>query len=60
MNSIFTEENLLAFTTAARFGSFSKAAEELGLTTPPLATPLNVWRRGWMWCCSLAVPAALS
>ncbi|MCL0154910.1 hypothetical protein, partial [Klebsiella pneumoniae] len=22
MNSIFTEENLLAFTTAARFGSF--------------------------------------
>ncbi|HBB1258299.1 TPA: LysR family transcriptional regulator, partial [Escherichia coli] len=26
MNSIFTEENLLAFTTAARFGSFSKAA----------------------------------
>ncbi|WP_239509887.1 MULTISPECIES: hypothetical protein, partial [Klebsiella] len=25
MNSIFTEENLLAFTTAARFGSFSKA-----------------------------------
>ncbi len=24
MNSIFTEENLLAFTTAARFGSFSK------------------------------------
>lgn len=32
MNSIFTEENLLAFTTAARFGSFSKAAEELGLT----------------------------
>lgn len=44
MNSIFTEENLLAFTTAARFGSFSKAAEG----------------RGWMWCCSLAVPAALS
>ena len=37
MNSIFTEENLLAFTTAARFGNFSKAAEELGLTTsePP-------------------------
>ena len=30
MNSIFTEENLLAFTTAARFGSFSKAAAELG------------------------------
>ncbi len=26
MNSVFTEENLLAFTTAARFGSFSKAA----------------------------------
>lgn len=25
MNSVFTEENLLAFTTAARFGSFSKA-----------------------------------
>ena len=33
MNSIFTEENLLAFTTAARFGSFSKAAAELGVTT---------------------------
>ena len=31
MNSIFTEENLLAFTTAARFGSFSKAAAELGV-----------------------------
>ena len=30
MNSIFTEENLLAFTTAARFGSFSKAAAEQG------------------------------
>ena len=28
MNSIFTEENLLAFTTAARFGSFSKAAAD--------------------------------
>ncbi len=37
MNSIFTEENLLAFTTAARFGSFSKAAEELGLTTSAIA-----------------------
>ena len=37
MNSIFTEENLLAFTTAARFGSFSKAAEELGLTTSAIS-----------------------
>ncbi|HGX0695515.1 TPA: hypothetical protein ACNR2A_005539, partial [Escherichia coli] len=26
MNSIFTEENLLAFTMAARYRSFSKAA----------------------------------
>ena len=32
MNSIFTEENLPACTTAARFGSFSKAAAELGVT----------------------------
>lgn len=37
MNSVFTEENLLAFTTAARFGSFSKAAEELGLTTSAIS-----------------------
>lgn len=37
MNSIFTEENLLAFTTAARFGSFSKAADELGLTTSAIS-----------------------
>ena len=77
MNSIFTEENLLAFTTAARFGSFSKAAEELGLTTSAISYTIkrmetgldvvlftrstsSVWRRGWLWCCSLAVPAALS
>lgn len=33
MNSIFTEENLQTFTTAARHASFSKAAAELGLTT---------------------------
>ncbi|GKX63260.1 LysR family transcriptional regulator [Pragia fontium] len=33
MNSIFTEENLLTYTTAAKFGNFSKAAEELGITT---------------------------
>ncbi|SQI39448.1 HTH-type transcriptional activator AllS [Providencia alcalifaciens] len=33
MNSIFTEENLLTYTTAAKFASFSKAAEELGITT---------------------------
>ena len=37
MNSIFTEENLLAFTTAARFGSFSKAAAELGVTTSAIS-----------------------
>ena len=41
MNSIFTEENLLAFTTAARFGSFSKAAEELGLTTSAIREGAN-------------------
>ena len=41
MNSIFTEENLLAFTTAARFGSFSKAAEELGLTTSAISYCFN-------------------
>ncbi len=40
----------------ARFGSFSKAAEELGLTTSALATPSSEWKQGWMWCCSLAVP----
>ena len=33
MNSIFTEENLLTYTTAAKLASFSKAAEELGITT---------------------------
>ncbi|ADO46349.1 LysR family transcriptional regulator [[Enterobacter] lignolyticus] len=33
MNSIFTEENLLTFVTAARYASFSKAAAELDLTT---------------------------
>lgn len=33
MNSIFTEDNLITFTTAAKFANFSKAAEELGLTT---------------------------
>lgn len=33
MNSIFTEENLLTYTTAAKYASFSKAAEELGITT---------------------------
>lgn len=33
MNSIFTEENLLTYTTAAKFASFSKAAEALGITT---------------------------
>lgn len=37
MNSVFTEENLLAFTTTARHGSFSKAAEEPGLTTSAIS-----------------------
>lgn len=37
MNSIFTEENLQAFTTAARLSSFSKAAEELGVTTSAIS-----------------------
>lgn len=37
MNSIFTEENLQAFTCAARYGSFSRAAEELGLTTSAIS-----------------------
>ncbi len=60
MNSIFTEENLLAFTTAARFGSFSKAAAELGVTTSATVTPSNVWRPGWTWCCLYATRAALS
>lgn len=59
MNSIFTEENLLAFTTAARFGSFSKAAEELGLTTSAISYTIKRMETG-LWCCSLAVPAALS
>ncbi|QIQ20549.1 LysR substrate-binding domain-containing protein [Zophobihabitans entericus] len=33
MNSIFTEENLITFTTAAKLGNFSQAAKELGMTT---------------------------
>ncbi|MBJ3816055.1 LysR family transcriptional regulator [Shimwellia pseudoproteus] len=37
MHSIFTEENLLTFTAAARYGSFSKAALELGLTTSAIS-----------------------
>lgn len=37
MNSIFTEENLLTFTTAARHASFSKAAVELGMTTSAIS-----------------------
>ena len=37
MNSIFTEENLQAFTTAARHASFSKAAQELGVTTSAIS-----------------------
>lgn len=31
MNLIFIEENLLVFIIVARFGSFSKVVEELGL-----------------------------
>ncbi|STP21726.1 LysR family transcriptional regulator [Escherichia coli] len=46
MNSIFTEENLLAFTTAARFGSFSKAAEELGLTTSAISYTIKTYGDG--------------
>ncbi|EJB9902435.1 LysR family transcriptional regulator [Escherichia coli] len=46
MNSIFTEENLLAFTTAARFGSFSKAAEELGLTTSAISYTIKRMETG--------------
>lgn len=37
MHSIFSEENLLTFTTAARCGSFSKAAHELGVTTSAIS-----------------------
>lgn len=37
MNSIFNEENLLAFVTAARRGSFNKAAEELGVTASAIS-----------------------
>lgn len=57
MNSIFTEENLLAFTTVARFGSFSKAAAELGVTT---SAPSSGWKPGWTWCCLCVTRAALS
>lgn len=46
MNSIFTEENLLAFTTAARFGSFSKAADELGLTTSAISYTIKRMEAG--------------
>ncbi len=42
----FTEENLLAFTTAARFGSFSKAAEELGLTTSAISYTIKRMETG--------------
>ena len=60
MNSIFTEENLLAFTTAARFGSFSKAAAELGVTTSAISYTISAWRPGWTWCCLSAARAASS
>lgn len=46
MNSIFTEENLLAFTTAARFGSFSKAAAELGVTTSAISYTIKRMETG--------------
>lgn len=46
MNSIFTEENLLAFTMAARLGSFSKAAEELGLTTSAISYTIKRMEMG--------------
>ena len=46
MNSIFTEENLQAFTMAARFGSFSKAAEELGLTTSAISYAIKRMETG--------------
>ncbi|PJG57867.1 LysR substrate-binding domain-containing protein [Aeromonas cavernicola] len=46
MNSIFTEENLLAFTTTARYGSFSKAAEELGLTTSAISYAIKRMETG--------------
>lgn len=46
MNSIFTEENLQAFTMAARFGSFSKAAEELGLTTSAISYAIKRMEAG--------------
>lgn len=37
MNSIFNEENLTAFVTAARCGSFSRAAQELGVTASAIS-----------------------
>ena len=46
MNSIFTEENLLAFTTAARFNSFSKAAAELGVTTSAISYTIKRMETG--------------
>ncbi|WP_411754054.1 LysR family transcriptional regulator, partial [Serratia sp. (in: enterobacteria)] len=46
MNSIFTEENLLAFTTTARFGSFSKAAKELDLTTSAISYTIKRMETG--------------
>lgn len=46
MNSIFTEENLLAFTMAARYSSFSKAAEELGLTTSAISYTIKRMEMG--------------
>ncbi len=46
MNSIFTEENLLAFTMAARYRSFSKAAKELGLTTSAISYTIKRMEMG--------------
>ncbi|STM20431.1 LysR family transcriptional regulator [Escherichia coli] len=36
----------MAFTTAARFGSFSKAAEELGLTTSAISYTIKRMETG--------------
>ncbi|PIJ50159.1 LysR family transcriptional regulator [Erwinia sp. OLTSP20] len=46
MHSIFNEENLLAFTSTARYGSFSRAARELGLTTSAISYTIKRMETG--------------
>lgn len=46
MNSIFTEENLLAFTTAARLAVSVKPQKSLGLTTSAISYTIKRMETG--------------